>query len=74
MALCSASAAMPDFTVSHLLVAEFSIPIGWCHWAINVGLDESQYQQKYSNWPVGFHGTKKAENVHEFKFVFKIIY
>ena len=54
---------MSDFGYVQRGIEKYFTPIGWCRWAINVGLDVSQFEQKYSNWPVAFHGTDKAENV-----------
>ena len=52
-----------DFGYVRRGIERYFTPIGWCRWAINVGLDESQFEQKYNNWPVAFYGTNKAENV-----------
>ena len=35
-------------------------PIGWRRWAIDLGLNGKQFQKKYGDWPVLYHGTKKT--------------
>ena len=35
-------------------------PIGWRRWAIDLGLNGQQFQHKYGDWPVLYHGTKMA--------------
>ena len=52
-----------DFGYVKRGIEKYFTPIGWCRWAINVGLDGTQFEQKYSDWPVAYHGTNKAENV-----------
>lgn len=42
---------------------KYFTPIGWCRWAINVGLDGGEFEKQFRDWPVVFHGTKDALNV-----------
>ena len=39
---------------------EYHAPLGWHRWAVDLGLSGEEFKRKYAEWPVAFHGTKKA--------------
>ena len=32
-------------------------PIGWLRWAVDIGLTGEEFEDKYDDWPVAYHGT-----------------
>lgn len=39
---------------------KYHAPLGWHRWGLDLGLNSKEFEQKYKDWPVAFHGTKHS--------------